>query len=41
MATPCEHYARTEVGQRLAVIINDRARYAEYRVSSRAKVFRR
>jgi hypothetical protein len=35
MATPSEHYGRTEVGRRLATIVNDPARYAEYRAFSR------
>lgn len=35
MATPCERYGRTEVGRRLAAIVNDRARYLEYRAFSR------
>jgi hypothetical protein len=35
MTTPCERYGGTEVGRRLAVIINDPARYAEYRAFSR------
>jgi len=35
MATPCDHYGRTEIGQRLAAIINDPQRYSEYRAFSR------
>ena len=35
MATPSEHYGRTEVGRRLAAIVTDRARYPEYRAFSR------
>ena len=34
MTIPCEHYGRTEIGQRLAAIINDLARYPEYRAFS-------
>jgi len=35
MTIPCEHYGRTEIGQRLAAIINDPARYPEYQAFSR------
>jgi hypothetical protein len=35
MTTPCERYGSTESGQRLAAIINDPARYLEYRAFSR------
>ena len=35
MTTPFDHYARTPRGQRLASIINDPARYFEYRAFSR------
>ena len=35
MTTPSERYGRTEVGRRLAAIVNDPARYAEYCAFSR------
>lgn len=35
MTTPFDHYGRTARGQRLAAIINDAARYPEYRAFSR------
>jgi hypothetical protein len=35
MTSPCERYGRTEIGQRLVAIINDPARYPEYRAFSR------
>jgi hypothetical protein len=35
MTIPCEHYGRTEIGQRLVAIINHPARYPEYRAFSR------
>ena len=35
MTTPNEHYGRTAIGRRLAAIVNDPARYPEYRAFSR------
>ena len=35
MTAPFEHYSRTPRGHRLALIINDPARYPEYRAFSR------
>ena len=35
MTTPFEHYGRTPRGRRLTAIINDPARYPEYRAFSR------
>jgi hypothetical protein len=35
MTAPFEHYSRTPRGRRLAAIINDPARYPEYRAFSR------
>ena len=35
MTTPFEHYSRTPRGRRLAAIVNDPARYPEYRAFAR------
>jgi hypothetical protein len=35
MTSPCERYGRTEVGRCLEAIVNDPARYPEYRAFSR------
>jgi hypothetical protein len=35
MTTPFEHYSRTPRGRRLTAIVNDPARYSEYRAFSR------
>lgn len=35
MTTPFEHYSRTPRGRRLTAIVNDPARYPEYRAFSR------
>ena len=35
MTIPCEHYGRTAIGQLLVAMINDPARYPEYRAFSR------